>query len=271
MEWLLFAGGLAAAGYTFITIQEDVFPVRLLFLAVGLLIVASSGLIARRLRQARGNAEASAFQPGASFVVLWLALEVAGYFLLTPFQAVRRLLGVLVVAALAAATLAAATGRSSRQRWLLRAVVAGNAVLGLGYYLIDWRDARAQQQAAALVMKSIDPAPGVTVWFVGHHGFQFYAERQGMRPFIQTKDLAAVKEGDWLVVPDGRVVQQGTSLRDEDLERGQAITIEDGLPFGVIYQFYGGAMPLKHLDGPRLKVGLYRILRPLRASHQEAP
>src|SRR5262249_52368722 len=49
---------------------------------------------------------------GTWFLLLWLGLEVAGYFALSPFAATRRVLGVLVVITLLAGRLASRTRRA---------------------------------------------------------------------------------------------------------------------------------------------------------------
>src|SRR5207253_3104362 len=126
---------------------------------------------------------------------LWLGLEAAGAVALTPFPAVRRVLGVLVVATLLVGRLASHTYRRPR---LVYGLTAGGVGLGLLFYAGDLRDAVAQKQAVAAAV----PPAGSTVWFIGHWSFQYYAERAGMRPVVP--DESRLRAGDWLIGPDER-------------------------------------------------------------------
>jgi hypothetical protein len=62
------------------------------------------------------------------FLMAWLVLEVVGSLLLNPFVAVRRVMGLAVVAALAIGRLASRTCASPERQRLTRAVVAYGAV-----------------------------------------------------------------------------------------------------------------------------------------------
>jgi hypothetical protein len=186
-----------------------------------------------------------------------MALEVVGYLVLNPFPAVRRVLGLLVAGSMVTGRLAASTCSFGQRRKLLRVIVAGNAVLGLIFYGIDWRDAQAEREAVTAALAQIGPACPLTIWYAGHWGFQFYAEQVGMQPVNPGE--SRLVEGDWLVMPDARIVQQAFDLSEKDAEKWAVIAIEDRLPVGVISCFYGGATPLKHVEGARLEATVYRI------------
>src|SRR5262249_40878559 len=79
----------------------------------GLLVVITVASAAIRLGTRRAD----------RFLMLWLALEVVGYFALTPFAAARRVLGLVVVATLVAGRLAARSYRSEERRHLVLASV----------------------------------------------------------------------------------------------------------------------------------------------------
>jgi hypothetical protein len=260
-RWILATACLGALGYALVTLQEHPGPVGLIFGSTGVLIGVSSCLVARRLltRLADPVPKAGAQnQPLPDrFLVLWMVLEVIGYFVLNPFAAVRRVLGLLVAGSMVTGRLAATACLSGRRRAMLRVLVAGNAVLGLVFYAIDWRDAQAEKEAVAASLAQIGPAGTRTIWYVGHWGFQFYAEQAGMKPVNPGESRLA--EGDWLVIPDARIVQQALDLNEEDVEKRAVIAVEDRVPVGIISCFYGGATPLKHVEGPRLEVTVYRI------------
>ena len=81
------------------------------------------------------------------FLLLWLGLEMFGFFMMTPFPAVRRVFGVMVVATLLTGRLLARThptGATRRTVWTM----AGAIGLGLAYAALDFIEARAEQVAA---------------------------------------------------------------------------------------------------------------------------
>src|SRR5262249_5712746 len=101
------------------------------------------------------------------FLALWLALEVAGYLVLTPFPAVRRALGVGTVALLLVGRLAARPCRAPARRLAVQGCAAAGIVLGLGFFTVDLLDARAAQLAVRAL-----PQPGhERVWYLGDWGF----------------------------------------------------------------------------------------------------
>ena len=57
------------------------------------------------------------------------------------------------------------------------------AALALGFFTLDWWEARSQQMAAEQAADWIADRDGGPhpVWYVGHWGFQFYAERREKR------------------------------------------------------------------------------------------
>ncbi len=204
----------------------------------------------------------------AWFLALWLALEVVGYFVLTPFEAVRRLMGVVVVLTLLFGSVASRTCRG--RAGLLWGVTAYGAALGLGFFAVDLIDARAQQSAAEAAASWARQQGGRgTVWFVGHWGFQFYAGRAGMVPVvpdyprregsIPLPPPSVLRRGDWLVVPDARQNQQQLHIPEDRTEAAQEIPVEDALPLRTVMGYYGGSVPLDHHQGPRRAVTIYRV------------
>lgn len=202
------------------------------------------------------------YEATTRFLALWLVLEIAGYFTLTPFPAARRVMGLFVISTLLVGRLAARTCLSEERRTTVRAVVMGGAALGLLFYGVDLTDAFAQQrapQAAAqyIAEHSSDESARPTTWYVGHWGFQFYAERLGMKP-VQA-DYSHLQSGDWLVVPEERWNQQGITIDPQAAREEREIAIQDSLPLRTVQCFYGGFVPLEHHAGPRIRLRIYRI------------
>lgn len=267
---VVLAGALVALGYVLLAIVPERYGIflgdavthadRLSLRHVvcglpGIAIVLTTVAVAWRLcRPGRRWAGRHA----ARFLVLWLALEVGGSVLLTPFPAVRRVMGVAVVLTLLVGRLASRTCRAPGRRRLVWGVTAGSVALGLLYHAADFQSARAQQQlaeeAAAWVRRQ---RTGGTAWYVGHWGFQYYAERQGLTPVDPGRSV--LRRGDWLVVPDGRVNRQAVALAADRMEPATELAAPALLPLRTLPAYYGGRTPLEHHEGPLLVVRVYRI------------
>jgi hypothetical protein len=194
------------------------------------------------------------------FLAAWLGLELAGYFALSPYPAVRRVMGLTVAAALLAGRLAARTCRREPRRRLVWATALASALLGLGYFMVDFCHYRAEERIAGRVARHLARQHnGGKVWFLGNGAFEFYAGRAGMKPF----GFGGVppRPGDWIVV----VEKRGSEWLDTPFKmlRGSAVDrlrVTARLPVTTRYQFGGSAM--EHLDGSRMEVGIFRAPGP---------
>jgi hypothetical protein len=241
---------------------------QVIFTSLGLLVIGTLGAVGwRLLRGSKGGLwrPRSWFRHRQEwFLVLWLALEAAGYFAMTPFGAVRRIMGVVVVGTLLAGRLASRTCRAPKRAALVRSVAAGAMIGGLVFYGVDLREAWASKLAvsdAAAFIRQQDPDP--KIWFVGHWGFQFYGERAGMRAVAPDLRSSLLIAGDWLVVPDDHIQQQRVRLEPGCLELVTERVFEDAIPLRTVQCFYGTGtgVPLQHKNGPRLSVRIYRVIR----------
>lgn len=194
------------------------------------------------------------------FLVLWLMLEIAGYFALSPIPAVRRLPGLLIAGTLLIGRLAAQTCRGAQSGRHLRGIVIGSMALGLLFYVVDLRDAAAEKTAAERTAQKIaETGSSGNVWYVGRWGFQYYAERLGMKPVIP--DESDFHEGDWLVVSDSPYFPQPVSehINRHVIEPVDHVRVEDSLPLSTMLGYYNSGTPLKHHEGARRTVKLYRL------------
>jgi len=95
-----------------------------------------------------------------------------------------------------------------------------------------------------------------TVWFLGHWGFQYYAERAGMQPVIpgQTR----LEKDDWLLVTIG-FVQAGVQIREESLSQVQLVSTQSLSPWTTVPAAYAGPIPIR--SQPKRHVGamIYRV------------
>lgn len=237
----------------------------------GIAIFSLLVLTALRLcqfRRGRGKELLRSWQrrPIAWFLVLWLALEVVGYFFLTPFPAVRRVMGIVIVATLLTGQLASRTCRARQQRRLIRGLAIFNVLLGLGFLGVDIWDANAQKRGAEAAAQLVRANGGGTIWYVGHWGFQYYAEHEGMKPVAppsrwgRTYEPSHLKAGDWLILPDPRIDQQTIKLDPHQTKLIDTWVANDWLPLRTSSNYYGGWTPLEHQQGPRLEVEVRKVL-----------
>ena len=198
------------------------------------------------------------------FLALWLALEALAYYPLTPFPATRRVLGALVVLTLLIGRLAARTWAAPQRRRAVWVWVGCGVALGLAFFALDAWEAYAEQwgteQAAAWVR---DQGGDGRVWYVGHYGFQYYAELNGMQPAYTASDPAdapRLRRGDWVVRPDERVAAQTLDFDAPALREVKRLTLEDPIPLRTVSCYYCGRAPLEHHEGPRMTVRIYRVV-----------
>jgi hypothetical protein len=194
----------------------------------------------------------------AAFLSTWLVLEVVGYVFLTPFPAVRRLMGVVVVGTLILGCLAARTNRQRSGRATIWSIVGYGLLLGLGFTLLDWRDAQAEKEAVERAAAFIDNHGGGKVWFVGHWGFQFYAERAGMEAISPTE--SHLEAGDWLVFPY-EVTRQSMDRDGIPREQEEEIEVDDSIHLQTVMCYYSGYTAVENRDRPRVTASVYRITR----------
>lgn len=203
----------------------------------------------------------------SSFLVLWLFGELAGYFLLSTFPAARRVMGLVLIATFLICRLGGRSGLArSEQRWV-KGVVGGGVAVGFLFYAVDLLDAFTGKHAAEaaarwIAEQPVEPGiPPPTVWYVGHWGFQYYAERAGMQPVVP--DRSWLKPGDWLIVPHApppnHIEKQAIRLDDRWLRQESVVRLAGGLPWRTVMCYYGGYVPLEHHAGPRLEVTIYRV------------
>ncbi len=197
------------------------------------------------------------------FLVGWVLLEAAGALGLSPFPAARRMLGVCFAISLLGVRAVAVSGVS------LRSATAGSVAFSLLIFAVDCWDARPEKILAERAAEVAQSAPGATVWFNGHWGFQYYCDRAGMLPVVPGQ--STLRPGDWLVYPvipdDGgfyRPWHGGASFAiDPDcVEKIMTLTWDDPLMAQTIPNLYGGSMPIRNRNHPRLKVAIYRIVAP---------
>jgi hypothetical protein len=223
-------------------------------------LVAASGPLARPKHDSKRV---------AWFLVLWSALELAGYVAISPFPAVRRIMGTTIAATLMIGCLADQSPLETGRRNVLNVLSVATALLGLGFFVVDFHEARAEQQAAYAAAQLIRREhPQSRIWYAGYWGFQYYAEKCGMKQIVPLRNEgdgtpallppSHFHRGDWLVIPDQGIPQQELELNRPELEPEGQIAVGDAIPLSTLMNYYAGAVPLRHQRGPRIVLRLFR-------------
>jgi hypothetical protein len=179
-------------------------------------------------------------------------------------------MGVTVAATLLLGRLADRTPLAPRQQHLLYGLVAVTVLLGFGFFAVDYLEARAEQQAAYEAVQRIRREhPQAVIWYAGYWGFQYYAERRGLKQIIpisnsekETSMLlppSCFHRGDWLVIPDESIPQQEVDVNRCELEPQDEIAIDDCIPLSTLMNYYAGSFPLRHRGESRIVLRLFRV------------
>ena len=157
-------------------------------------------------------------RPFAVLAILLLG-TVAFNVLFAPFVAVRHVLpAVAVTLLLIGASMARAETEPTEIRiGKLGRGVAFVATVGLGILLAvsDWLLADAYRTVAPQLAAKLSRSDR-TIWYVGHWGWQWYAERAGMRQYEPGE--SPLREGDYLLVPEMVPRQE---IAEKDYQRRQ--------------------------------------------------
>lgn len=190
------------------------------------------------------------------FLLALMILEIVAYFAVSPFGAVRRLMGLTIVSTLLVGGLAAGNAGAPGRRRLIWGLAVFNTALGMGFYALDTREAAVFESGARQAVAEIHRHDfGARVWYLGHWGFQFYAERQGMKPLVP--EHTQLRAGDWIVIPD-RSSAAAIAAAPGQLSLVDTIVIDDAVKLKTHPSYYAGFVPLEHRNHPRLRVALYR-------------
>jgi hypothetical protein len=195
------------------------------------------------------------------FLAGWCMLEIIAYFGLSPIPAVRRVLALLVVTTLLIGRFALST--VGPRNILLKQAVFGSMLLGLLFYAVDFRDAYVEKAAVEKSLQQIaSSGPPPTNWYVARWGFQFYAERAGMKPVLP--DESEFQPGDWLVISDSIYFPKPVAahINRYRIDPVSLVVIEDWLPLQTMLGYYSSGIPIQHHEGPRRTVKIYRVAGP---------
>jgi hypothetical protein len=226
-------------------------------LVYGCLAVAVwSALVGVCLRLARRKDPLSSDRIADWLLLAWLALELAGYFAMSPYPAARRVTGLVLVFTLLTGRVAHLAGLLP---WTARWLSACGAALALLFFMADWFDASDARAAAREVgRKASLRAEGGTFWHLSWWGFSYYANREGMRPLQLNGELP--RPGDLLAVHDIRELREALAIHQEiELELIDTVAVGDSFPLRALPGYYGGRTPLENQGEGRIRVLVYRV------------
>ena len=195
------------------------------------------------------------------FLLLWLGVEIAFYFPLTPFPAARRVLGITTVLALVfAQQFCRRIDGETHKRRLVTIAAAMSVGLGLLFWTIDCADSWAQMAAArratAFVRSRTDRG---AIWCTGNWGFLYYLQRAGVRNAVDGK--SCLKTGDWLVLPRLQAGEVETYTPDSrKVSLAEKFIVDcPWLPCRTQTNYYSGIHPLQRRFEPQMVVEIYRV------------
>jgi hypothetical protein len=217
-------------------------------------MVAVCWRLARQTRNRDGTSAGCWFLSVDGFLVLWLLLEVLGYFALSPHSAIRRIMGITFVASLLSCRLAARTCRA--RQGLLWGACAFNLLMALFLFGVDAMNYQGQKDLAEnLVQEFHRQHPDATIWSYGYGSFAFYGERAGMKSLANSE--TRVSAHDWVMVLEffeDRFASKPAGSRCVFTGRREWTP---SIPLRSRIQSGGAAVT--HLEEPVLRVGLFQV------------
>lgn len=194
------------------------------------------------------------------FLCIWFMIELMGYFALSPFPAVRRVIGItLVFTFLAGRLLSKTPPLQETSQSLLRPIVCFGICLGGLFYSVDFLDALASRQIAHEIKhKDWGLTEENTHWHLTWWGLNYYADEQGLKQLVINKIIP--KKGDIISVHNiDELVRDLKTHKELDLELLETVNVGDGFPLRTTANYYSGRTPMEHNQGPRASILVYKV------------
>jgi hypothetical protein len=233
-------------------------PELFVFLPLGLCVVVAIGWVAAR--SLRGGASSDPRRDRV--LVAWVLLEIVGYFAISPYPAVRRVIGLGVAAALLAARAAAKRGDEPNAVAAAQIAAAFGVVLGMLYFGTDLADASARRAAIARAEERLTQLGAdrtrEAVWYNGHWELQFYAEEAGMRAVVAGQ--SQLRPLDWLLLGQGTAAPP-ILFPLEYFRKEDELTATSTSPWSTISIYYDGPIPLRRQPEVQTVLKIFRVTR----------
>jgi hypothetical protein len=205
-------------------------------------------------RQLRAGDRLDAFLAG------WLAIEAVAYFVLSPFPAARRIMGLAAVATLIVLreiARRAPAGVGAGAAAMPRAIAALAVVLGIGAWALGFVDAvntrLTAQQAAARAIAAAGPG---RAWIWGYLAAEQHAIEAGLTQVVLNESV--LRAGDVVVVMPAGI----ETLFDWDLHAFVPMgELAAGINAGVRIspEYFYGQLPIAAAADTRPRAVLYRV------------
>jgi hypothetical protein len=179
-------------------------------------------------------------------LMIWLLIEIGVLFLLSPFCAARRLIGVSIVS-----TVTVSSGGMVRT-----GVLSFSILWGLFLATVEIQEAWLEIDAVSEIAAEY---PQEKIGFTGHWGFADAAERHGWQLVLPGQ--SRLEKGDLLIVPDGKL-RPAAQKMVLDLESLEELDVRDSHGnrwLRTIPDWYGGKMPFLRENGVRMRVTIFRV------------
>jgi hypothetical protein len=191
------------------------------------------------------------------FILCWFAIELIACFSISPFHALRRFCGPVLVGTLVVAHVAMPRDSGGKG---LRWVAVFGVALAVIFGVADILDNRARlriQDAIASELDSLGYDPDKeNVWFTGHWGFEFYSERRGYSPLIARR--SQIKKGDWLVFSNSTSAQGVPSISRSGVLA--EVSVSSVFPLATMPNSYQAAVAIRRQPRFQNRVAIMRVL-----------
>jgi Dolichyl-phosphate-mannose-protein mannosyltransferase len=223
------------------------------FVPMGLAFAAVLYMTVRRLPLLASDADERRTD---RVLIGWLILEMMCYLGISPFPAVRRLFGILIVSTLLIGRLASRTCQRSEPGRRIALLTVVGALAGLAFYGVELRDALAERESFRGAVQFVrDREPDARIRFVGSWGFVYHSEREGLAWSPSWGE--DVRPGEWLI-HDPRDGMQLNPETARHLEWMGTVAVDDWLPISTQKTFYESRTPLMHHEKAHGIVEIYR-------------
>jgi hypothetical protein len=194
------------------------------------------------------------------FLCTWLMLELMGYFALSPFPAVRRVIGITLVFTFIAARLLSKTqALKESSQHLIQLIICFGISLGVLFYSVDFLDAQASKKIAHDIKhRDWNIAKDNTHWHLTWWGLSYYADKQGLKQLAINQTIP--NKGDIISVHNIEELVKDLKMHKElDLELLETVNVGDGFPLRTTSNYYSGRTPMEHNQGPRVSILVYKV------------
>ena len=194
------------------------------------------------------------------FLCTWLMLELMGYFALSPFPAVRRVIGItLVFTFLTARLLSKTQALKESSQHLIQLIICFGISLGVLFYSVDYLDAQASKKIAHDIKhREWGLTKDNTHWHLTWWGLSYYADKQGLKQLAINQTIP--NKGDIISVHNIEELVKDLKMHKElDLELLETVNVGDGFPLRTTSNYYSGRTPMEHNQGPRVSILVYKV------------